>query len=102
MKTRLAVIESMTGSAAEAAAKDWMRRQSANVLARMHVWYKPGTIAFWIGEEGLNDKWQQAEEKRVSPSWTPEQVARHITQIAKQLPLLGCPEQEKLIEKLQG
>jgi len=55
----------------------------------MYLYYKPLSIAFWIGEEPLNDEWQLADAQRISPAWTTQQVCRHVCNLAKALPILG-------------
>ena len=81
-------IESKIWGAAEAAANDWFRRQCKDLHTSMYIYYKPGNINFWIGQEPLSGEWQLADNQRVSIALTKEQVARHIAQIARRLPIL--------------
>ena len=74
---------------AEAASNDWYRRQCQTPYSAMYLYYKPGEIAFWIGEEGLNEDWQLADNQRISPAWTKGQVCRHVCDLAQRLPILS-------------
>jgi len=75
--------------AAEAASNDWFKRQCADLYASMYLYYKPGTIAFWIAEDPLNEDWRLADTQRIQASLTKEQVCRRVCDIAKSLPILG-------------
>jgi len=79
--------ESELWGAADAAAGDWFRRQSRNICEPMFLWYKPGTVAFWIGADGLNEDWRKGSPLQVSPAWTRERVKFWIVDIARSLPL---------------
>ena len=75
-------------SMAEVAAADWFRRQSADLMASMYLYYKPGEIAFWIGEDGLNEKWKLARPERILPCYSPRDVVSIICNVARMLPIL--------------
>lgn len=74
---------------ADAAASDWFKRQSRNLHAVMYFWYKPGEIAFWIGEEPLSDQWELAHPDRIGAGMTRIEVCAHLQHIARRLPILG-------------
>lgn len=78
--------------AARAAANDWFRRQAATLTTPMFLFYKPGQIAFWIGEKPLNDAWQKADETPVSIALSVPQIVRKIVDQAQRLPILGDAE----------
>jgi len=84
-------IQSKIQSAAEAAAKDWFRRQSANPHVSMYLYYRPGSIEFWIGEEPLNTDWVLANPQRISVNSAIETVTLDIIREAQSLPILATP-----------
>ena len=74
---------------ADAASIDWFKRQIIDVHSHMYLYYKPGEIAFWIGEEPLNEHWILGWNERISIAKTKEQVREQIIDIAKKLPILN-------------
>ena len=89
MATELQRIDSRIYGMAEAASKDWYRRQCRNIHASMYFYFKPGEIAFYIGEEPLNDAWELADSERVSPGKSQREVLADIRRIARHLPILS-------------
>ena len=81
--------QSKIQGAAQVAAKDWYRRQCRDCAVSMYLYFKPDTIAFWIGEYPLNEDWQLAWNERISIGKTQEQVTNDIIQIAQKLPILS-------------
>ena len=81
-------MRSQINGAASAAANDWYPRQCKDVYCSMYAYFKPGTIAFWIGENGLTDKWKLVTGERISPAWTIDAVKRHLIDKAQRLPIL--------------
>tara|TARA_Y100000310_G_scaffold190762_1_gene190751 strand:+ start:435 stop:704 length:270 start_codon:yes stop_codon:yes gene_type:complete len=74
---------------AKAASIDWYRRQCRNVYAHMYFYFKPGEIAFYIGEEPLNNAWELASPERVSIGKSQREVQADIRRIARNLPILS-------------
>jgi len=74
--------------AAHCAARDWFLRQCRNPSERMYLYYKPKTIAFWIGSEPLNDEWILANGLRISPATTEQQTRQYIIDVAARLPII--------------
>ena len=81
-------LQSRIWGMAEAAANDWMRRQCANLDAHMYFYYKPGEIAFYIGEEPLTEHWVLAGPERISIGKSPRQVAQQLSDMAQTLPIM--------------
>ncbi len=94
--------ESELWGAADATAGDWFRRQCRDVLEPMFLWFKPGTVAFWIGADGLNEDWRKASPLQVSPAWTRDRVKFWIVDIARvnRLPIYspGKPARETIAD----
>lgn len=88
MATELQTLRSKIYGMADAASKDWFGRQLRNPYASMYFYYKPNQIAFYIGEEPLNDQWELAHPERVSPAKSQNQVCQWMCQIAERLPVL--------------
>ena len=81
-------LDSKIYGAADAASVDWYRRQCREPFTSMYLYYKPGTIAFWIGENPLNEDWILAENERISPAKTYDAVRSQIIGLAQRLPIL--------------
>lgn len=76
-------------SAAAAAANDWFNRQCADLWTPMFLYYKPGSIAFYIGAEPLSDEWVKASPTKVRIDHSAPQVQRWVVDRAQSLPILG-------------
>lgn len=74
---------------ADSASQSWFKRQSANLYAHMFLYYKPGQIVFWIGEDLPDDKWELAWNTRISIAKTIDAVRNQIIEIAQRLPILS-------------
>jgi len=85
---QLSTIDQKIFSMAESAAQDWFKRQCANTLTSMYAYYKPGEIAFYIGENALNDNWKLIAAERVSIAWTPKQLTTWLIDKAQRLPII--------------
>lgn len=80
-------LDARVKQAAELAAKDWWYRQCRDLSMVMHLWIKPGTMAFYIGPEGLNEEWIKVEEVSVNIAMGVETVTWMIIRVAEYLPL---------------
>jgi hypothetical protein len=80
--------KAMIDSLAKVVAKDWFRRQCANVHEAMYLYHKPHEMGLWVGAEPLNEDWVLSDPGRVSPFWDIDKAASWIREKAYRLPIL--------------
>ena len=86
--TLLNKVNSAIQDAAHCAARDWFLRQCRNTSERMYLYYKPKTIAFWIGSEPLSEDWLLVNGLHISPAQTEQQTRQYIIDVAGRLPII--------------